>query len=195
MKKRLILILLAGSLGMASAMAMPDAPVGTPPDEGQRYARMQTDLGLTTEQASQVQTIETAQREKMEALRVAGHEQIAALLTAEQAAKFEQMAGQRPQGRMPGNGQRPPERGNPPPDGMGRGGKDPVSGMMARMKTDLGLSDEQATQIEAIQQAQRTQMDALHTETQTLIKQVLTVEQLVRFEQMEQRRHPQPPVQ
>ncbi|QLQ32661.1 MAG: hypothetical protein HZT40_14910 [Candidatus Thiothrix singaporensis] len=90
-----------------------------------------------------------------------------------------------PEGAMePGmDGQNPP----PPDDAMGRAWGQPPQPMQPHGRTDenrAGLSDEQASQIAALQQQQRTEMEALRTETQTLIKQALTAEQAAKFEQM-----------
>ena len=130
---------------------------------------------------------------------------IKAVLTTEQAEKFTTMQNQRQQGKgkmqpppdnaqgqppAPPDGAAPPSDGNPPPrpaaDGKMQGGD-----MLAKLKTDLGLSDEQASQIESIMQEQRTAMDALRTETQNLIKAVLTTEQAAKWAASQ----PQPPAQ
>ncbi|MEB4591584.1 hypothetical protein VSS37_11380 [Candidatus Thiothrix sp. Deng01] len=200
MKPFLKMALLAGVL-ISSGAAIAASQGDVPPGQGRQMERMQTELGLTEAQVSQITAIETAQRDKMQALHEGFQAQIKALLTAEQAAKFEQLQQRRgpPGGMKGGQRQAPPDgamapgmdgQNPPPPDGAmgpGMGGQppQPMQGRMAeRMKTVLGLSDGQASQIAAIQQQQRTEMEALRTETQTLIKQALTAEQAAKFEQM-----------
>lgn len=203
MKPFLMMTLLAGAL-ISSSGAIAAEQGDMPPGQGRQMERLQTKLGLSDDQVSQINAIETAQRDKMKALHDDFLTQIKALLSEEQAAKFEQSQQRRrpPQGM--GEGQRPPpdgamgdmqgQRPPPPPEGaMGaqgqrppmRDGAAPAGGMVEGMKKDLDLSDEQASQIEALQQQQRTEMEALRTETQTLIKQVLTAEQAAQFEQMQ----------
>lgn len=183
MKKLLVMTLLAGALtACGAAPSGPDAAAqGNMP--GRHLARMQADLGLTDAQASQISAIEQSQRNRMDYLRNSTHARIRAVLTAEQAAKFDQMRqqrGQRPQrdgmrqdGQMQ---QRPPRM-----DRMdGRGGVN----MAGQMQQELGLSDAQVSQINGIQQAERGQMQTLQNETRTQIRQVLTAEQAAKYEQM-----------
>lgn len=67
--------------------------------------------------------------------------------------------------------------------GGGFGGKG-----LDRMKTALGLSDVQATQVEVIMQEQKVKMDALRTETEQRIQTLLTPEQATKFAEMKQKR-------
>ncbi|EIJ33622.1 hypothetical protein [Thiothrix nivea] len=203
MKPVLLMSVLAGVLMSATIAAQDEIP---PPAPAGQTERMQNELGLTDSQVSQINSIEAAQREKMQALHDDFQTKINSILSAEQAAQLEQMQAQH---QPPGNGgmaggQRPPPPGNagmsggqrppPPPTGdkgTGMGGQPPEAGGMAeRMQNELGLTDEQAAQLAPLQQQQRTQMDALRTETRQLIKQVLTAEQTTAFEQMQP---PQPP--
>ena len=194
MKKLLAITLLATSLVSLQAMA---APNGTPPSPEQRMEQLQSELGLTDTQVAQIQAIQQAERTQMDSLRNSFDQQITAILTAEQAEKFKTMQQQRPQeGRPQGkNAMPPPADGDmsqppaPPADGARppQGGKDD---MLAKLKTDLGLTDEQATQLATIQQEQRKQMEALRADTQAQIKAVLTAEQAAKFQQLQPRQRP-----
>lgn len=123
------------TLGLASAVALADPPAGPPP--GMRgppsIERLTQDLGLNESQQAEVKRIFDAQRAKMDADRAqfeaSGtrpsreemhakreqaaaeiHQQLAAVLTPEQLAKFDEMRKrQRPPGPPPG------EDGGPPP--------------------------------------------------------------------------------
>lgn len=192
MKKLLIMTLLASSLvGCNGAGAAPDGVSGASAvrssHEGGRHTeRLQTELGLSAEQVSQIDAIEQSQRGRMDAMHTDFQAQIKAVLTSEQAAQFEQMRLQRPDGGQH-KGHRPPPMGiGNRPDDMQQGrGQAPMGGMASRMQAELGLSAEQVSQIDSIQQEQRSQMDALHSDSQAQIKQVLTPEQAAKFEQME----------
>ena len=185
MKKLLVITLLATSLVSLQAMA---APNGTPPSPEQRTEQLQNELGLTDAQVAQIQTIQQAERTQMDSLRSSFDQQITAILTAEQAEQFKAMQQQRPQeGRPQGKNTMPPPA--PPVDGARppQGGKDD---MLAKLKTDLGLTDEQVTQLATIQQEQRKQMEALRADTQAQIKAVLTAEQAEKFQQLQARQRP-----
>ncbi|EIJ33734.1 hypothetical protein [Thiothrix nivea] len=67
--------------------------------------------------------------------------------------------------------------------GGGFGGKG-----LDRMKTALGLSDVQASQVEVIMQEQKTQMDAIRTQTEQRIQALLTADQAAKFADMKQKR-------
>jgi Spy/CpxP family protein refolding chaperone len=112
----------------ASSLALADQPAGPPPGGprgGPPIERLAQDLGLDTNQATQVKAILDAQRAKMDAERAqleasgarpsreemhAKHEQmdadlrqqLSAVLTPEQLTKFEQMRKRRPMGPPPG---------------------------------------------------------------------------------------------
>ncbi len=194
MKLVLLTSVLAGVL-MSVGVAVAVEPGMPPQDPTGRIEHLQNKLGLTDSQVSEISTIEAAQQEKMKALHDEFQLQISSILSEDQAVKLAQMQAQQkpPVGGMGNDGQRPP----PPPDGgmgagMGgqqpppmQGGEPPAGNMADRMKSDLGLTDEQAAQMQALQQQQRAQMDALRTETQQLIKQVLTAEQATAFDQMQ----------
>lgn len=198
MKPVLLMSVLAGVLMSTTVAAQGDLP---PPDAAGQIERMQSELGLTDSQVSQITSIEAAQQEKMKALHDNFQAEINSILSAEQAAQLDQMQAQHqpPGGAGMTDDQRPPPPGDagmaggqrppPPPNGdkgPSMGGQPPKAGdMAARMKTELGLTDEQAAQLETLHQQQRTQMDALRTETRQLIQQVLTTEQATAFEQMQ----------
>ncbi|MBU0656175.1 MAG: hypothetical protein KJ914_13725 [Gammaproteobacteria bacterium] len=178
MKQLLVMTLLAGTLAACGAApsAMDGAP-GGPPQAGRQMARMQAELGLTDAQASQISAIEQSQRNRLDYLRNSSHVRIKALLTPEQAVKFDQMRQQGPRGgmRQDGQWQRPPQM-----DGR--------SGMQDRMQQELGLNVTQVSQIQEIQQSERAQMQALQSETHAQIRQVLTAEQAAKFDQTRSRR-------
>ncbi|MEZ5452861.1 MAG: hypothetical protein R3E93_08630 [Thiothrix sp.] len=67
--------------------------------------------------------------------------------------------------------------------GGGFGGKG-----LDRMKTALGLSDVQASQVEVIMQEQKTQMDAIRAQTEQRIQALLTADQAAKFADMKQQR-------
>jgi Spy/CpxP family protein refolding chaperone len=86
----------------------------------------------------------------------------------------------------------------------GTGGKEPLSPQavkekVARMKADLALTDDQATQIEQILNessarradgsATKEQMREAHKQTKERVRAVLTDEQRARWDQMEKERH------
>ena len=191
MKQLLVMTLLAGTL--AACGAAPSAMDGTPggpPQAGRQMARMQAELGLTDAQASQISTIEQSQRNRMDYLRTSSQARIKALLTPEQAVKFDQMRQQGPRGDMRQDGQWQRPRGDMRQDGQwqrppqmdGRGG------MQDRMQQELGLNATQASHIQEIQQSERAQMQALQSETQAQIRQVLTAEQAAKFDQTRSQR-------
>lgn len=64
---------------------------------GKRMDRMQMELGLSDAQVSQIQMIKQEQRQQIKQLRAQGEQRIRALLTPEQAVKFDQFKQQRQQ--------------------------------------------------------------------------------------------------
>lgn len=193
MKKLLVTAFLAASLATLQAMA---APTGAPPAPEQRLEQLQNELGLTDAQVAQIQTIQQAERTQMESLRSSFDTQIKAILTAEQAEKFAAMQKKRPEGGRPqgqGGDMPPPnaDAGQPPaPPADGAPPQHGKADMLEKLKTDLGLSDEQASQLATIQQEQRKQMEALRADTQTQIKALLTAEQAEKFQQLKPRQRP-----
>ncbi|WML91425.1 hypothetical protein [Thiothrix lacustris] len=95
MKKALIITSLVALLGASAVMA--DQGFGG----GKGIDRMKTFLGLSDTQAVQVDSIMQDQQVRMKALREETNQRIQALLTPEQAAKFQQMEQQR--GERQGN--------------------------------------------------------------------------------------------
>lgn len=195
MKQLLVVTLLAGTLAACGAApTTPDGAPGGPAQAGRHMARMQADLGLTAAQASQINAIEQAQRNKMDYLRNSTHARIRAVLTAEQAAKYDQMQQQRPRGDMRQDGQWQRQRGDMRQDGQGQQRPQRMQnnrngmGMTGRMQQELGLSDVQVSQINNIQQSERSQMQALQNETQAQIRALLTAEQAAKFDQMRPQR-------
>ncbi|MEB4593309.1 hypothetical protein VSS37_20190 [Candidatus Thiothrix sp. Deng01] len=67
--------------------------------------------------------------------------------------------------------------------GGGFGGKG-----MDRLKTALGLSDVQASQVDVIMQEQKAKMDALREETNQRIQALLTPDQATKFAEIQQKR-------
>lgn len=134
MKRLTILLALT-----ASTLALADLPAGPPPG-GMRHGgppieRLAKDLGLDTSQTTQVKAILDAQRAKMDVeraqLEASGtrpsreemqakrqqmdaelKQQLSAVLTPEQLAKFDQLKARRPMG--------PPPEGAPPGQGEGQ---------------------------------------------------------------------------
>lgn len=106
MKKTLIITSLLALLGASVAMA----DFGG----GRGMERMKTFLGLSDTQAAQVDSIMQDQQARMQALHDETNQRIQALLTPEQAAKFQEMQQQREQrkgnrmGGFQGNAQQPP---------------------------------------------------------------------------------------
>lgn len=193
MKQLLVVTLLAGTLAACGAApTTTDGALGGPVQAGRHMARMQTELGLSDAQASQISSIEQAQRNKMDYLRNSTKARIRAVLTAEQAAKFDQMQQQRPRGDMRQDGQR--QRGDMRQDNQRQQRPQRMQndrngmGMSERMQQELGLNNVQVSQINSIQQSERAQMQALQSETQAQIRAVLTAEQAARFEQMRPQR-------
>lgn len=189
MKQLLVMTLLAGTLvACGAAPSTSDGAPGGP--AGRHLARMQTDLGLTVAQAGQISAIEQSQRNRMDYLRNSTHIRIRAVLTAEQAVKFDQMQQQRPRGDMSQDGswqQRP--RDGMRQDGQWQQRPQRMDGhrgmnMAGRMQQELGLSDVQVSQINGIQQSEREQMQALQNETNTQIRQLLSAEQVAKYDQM-----------
>lgn len=183
MQRRIITGLLASTLAVCSAVSLAaERSYGPLPIE-QQMQRMQSELGLTDEQARQINAIQQAQHDRMNTLRNGIHAQIRSVLTDEQTAGFDQMQ-QRPHGDKPMNGQRPPPpdgQMQPPPPHNGRGK------MATRMQQELGLTSEQANQIENIRQSERAEMKKLRQETDARIRQVLTIDQTEKFDQMHMR--------
>jgi len=95
MKKALIITSLVALLGTSVAMA--DYGFGG----GKGMDRLTTFLGLSDTQAAQVDSIMQDQQARMQALRDETNQRIQALLTPEQAAKFQEMEQQR--GERKGN--------------------------------------------------------------------------------------------
>jgi hypothetical protein len=95
MKKALIITSLVAMLGTSAAMA--DYGFGG----GKGMERMKTFLGLSDTQAAQVDSIMQEQHARMQALHDETNQRIQALLTPDQAAKFQQMEQQR--GERKGN--------------------------------------------------------------------------------------------
>lgn len=194
MKFVLLTSVLAGVL-MSTGMAVAVERDMQPPNPAGRIEHLQSKLGLTDSQVSKISEIEAAQQEKIKNLNDGFQSQISSILSVEQMARFTQMQAQhKPPEGMGNAGQRPPPP--PPHESMGAGmggqqpppmpgGEPPPGNMLDRMKSDLGLTDEQAAQMQVFQQQQRTQMDALRVETRQLIKQVLTTEQAKEFDQMQ----------
>jgi Spy/CpxP family protein refolding chaperone len=85
MKKALIITSLVALLGASAVMA--DQGFGG----GRGMDRMKTALGLNDTQAAQVDSIMQDQQARMQALRDETNQRIQALLTPEQAAKFQEM--------------------------------------------------------------------------------------------------------
>lgn len=59
---------------------------------------------------------------------------------------------------------------------------------MDRLKTALGLSDVQASQVDVIMQEQKAKMDALREETNQRIQALLTPDQATKFAEIQQKR-------
>ncbi|SEA81163.1 hypothetical protein SAMN05660964_02503 [Thiothrix caldifontis] len=95
MKKALIITSLVAMLGASAVMA--DYGFGG----GKGMDRMKTFLGLSDTQAAQVDSIMQEQHARMQALHDETNQRIQALLTPDQAAKFQQMEQQR--GERKGN--------------------------------------------------------------------------------------------
>lgn len=57
-----------------------------------------------------------------------------------------------------------------------------------RLSKQLGLNDDQKNKVEAIFKAQKEKFHALHEETETNLKAVLTSEQASKFEQLKEQR-------
>lgn len=89
MKKTLIITSLVALLGASAVMA--DQGMGG----GKGMDRMKTFLGLSDTQSVQVDSIMQDQKVRMDALREETNQRIQALLTPDQAAKFQQMEQQR----------------------------------------------------------------------------------------------------
>lgn len=88
MKKALIITSLVALLGASAVMA--DQNGG-----GKGMDRMKTFLGLSDTQSVQVDSIMQDQKVRMDALHEETNQRIQALLTPDQAAKFQQMEQQR----------------------------------------------------------------------------------------------------
>jgi len=95
--KAIAAVVLAALIAPASVVARP----GKGPD----IDRIAEQLGLSTEQRSQVETIFKEQREKHAALRDETHARLEQVLTEEQQVQFEQMRNAR-RGKGRGRGQR-----------------------------------------------------------------------------------------
>lgn len=93
MKKVLIITSLVAALGASVAMAGPGGFMGKGAD------RMKEFLGLNDTQVSQVEVIMQEQKAKMDALREETDQRVMAVLTPEQATKFQEMK-QKRQERM-----------------------------------------------------------------------------------------------
>lgn len=104
LKKTLLALTVAAALGLSfSALAE---------NQGQRGQRLADELNLTTEQQAEIDGLRAAHRETMQGLRAerqeartALHEEIRAVLTPEQAEKFDAMEhrrGERRQNAMQG---------------------------------------------------------------------------------------------
>ena len=68
------------------------------------------------------------------------------------------------------------------------GGQAQADRHLARMQSDLALSAAQASQISAIEQAQRNKMDYLRNSSQARIKGLLTPDQAAKYDQLNQQR-------
>lgn len=146
-------------------------PGGFGPPGGPMLARM---LNLTDEQEDQADAIHDAARDDIKVLRRAARDQIRALLTDEQKATLDEIRNHPP---MPGAG-----HGPPPP------GENPID----RLAEDLGLSDEQKSQISAIHDATRAQIEARRQQERDEFRAILTEEQLAKLDDFESHM-PHPP--
>lgn len=68
------------------------------------------------------------------------------------------------------------------------GGQAQADRHLARMQSDLALSAAQASQISAIEQAQRNKMDYLRNSSQARIKGLLTPDQAAKYDQQQRQR-------
>lgn len=185
MKQLLVMGLLAATLtACGAAPSSPEGAAGGQAQADRHLARMQSDLGLSAAQASQISAIEQAQRNKMDYLRNSSQARIKGLLTPDQAAKYDQQQRQRGMRR---DGQQPP-RADMQQNGQWQHQDGRGNSMENRLQQELGLTPQQASEIASIQQADRAQMQALQNETQAQIRQVLTAEQAAKFDQMRPQR-------
>ncbi|MCD2449590.1 hypothetical protein GO003_004215 [Methylicorpusculum oleiharenae] len=60
---------------------------------------------------------------------------------------------------------------------------------MERMSKELSLTEEQQTKVGAVFKEQGEKYKAIHDETQSQLKTILTPEQFTKLEEMKQRRH------
>lgn len=181
MRRTLLLSTLALGLVVAPAWAGQDKPQGGRREGASQGPDLKERLGLTDEQAAKVMPLMQEFREKMQALREKSGGQpptdemreqfqklredrdakLKEILTAEQFAKFQEMAAQF-RGRQ-GQQNAPPsgERQGPPPGERRGGSPDNRQDPVAMMKERLGLTDEQVEKVTAVFQDFREKRRAL----------------------------------
>ena len=70
--------------------------------------------------------------------------------------------------------------------GQSQQGNSSPAHRVERMTQELGLSEDQQSKVEAIFNAQKEKMKAIHAETRTSLQSVLTQEQMAKFDEMHQ---------
>lgn len=150
----------------------PGGPPGFgPPPGGPMLARL---LNLTDEQEDQADDIHDAARDDIKVLRRAARDQIRSLLTDEQKAKLDEI------------------RNNPPQPGAGQGPPQPGENPLDRLAQDLGLTDDQKSQIADIHDATRSQIESRHDQERDEFRAILTEAQLAKLDDFESHM-PHPP--
>jgi Spy/CpxP family protein refolding chaperone len=150
-------------------------------------------LSLTDEQQAQVQDIFDRLHTDMQAAREAGRTEFESLLTAEQIAKLEEIRAEHEgpdfanhAGPPPFPGFRPGGPGFPPPFSRGADGREAMQqAMLDRLTADLGLSEDQVTQIAALQDAQHAAAEARRQQAKDELRAILTPDQIAILDQIE----------
>lgn len=137
---------------------------------GRGFERMAQHLSLTESQQSQLKPIFEAQKAQRKQLRQQFQAQMRAILTPEQVAQLDQHKAERRAERAEG-GREGWKRGE-------RGGK----------FASLNLSDTQKSQLKALREARKPQMQAQRQQFEQQLASILTVEQRAKVEEMKQRR-------
>lgn len=171
-------------------------------------------LGLTDEQKVQAKAIFESMRSDIEPLREQAEADIRNVLTAEQQATWDEIKANRPAPFAGGFGMPPGSVGGHMGRGMGRGMGGPFGGasvgaavdgehpmmegecdpaarrqaMLDRLAEELGLTDDQKTQIATIQDNLHTAIESRRQQALDELKAILTADQLAILEEIEANR-------
>lgn len=155
-------------------------------------------LGLSDDQKTQAQDIFDRMRTDLGTLRDQAHADIRNVLTADQQAKLDEIiASHQPPDGGPAGGRPigpPPDGaiGMMPPPGFGFGAPPMMMGdpqamhqaMLDQLAQDLGLTDDQKSQIQTIQDNLHTAVEARRNQALDELKAILTADQLAQLDQV-----------